>query len=85
MDRKDARRFTSLIELKKIGRITNWNDIHVGEIYHIPPLIYNERFDFFVLSKDDTRMRIIKVGDDYAQTMFKTDVTSNFIVKKWSV
>ena len=48
----DAKRVTSLLELRKVGRLMKWEDIEVGEIYHMPPLIYNGRFDFIVLSKD---------------------------------
>jgi len=81
----DAKRVSSLLELKKVGRITKWEDIKVGEIYHMPPLIYNERFDFIVLSKNFDIMRIKRPDREYPQTMFKTDITSNFIVKKWSI
>ena len=81
----DAKRVSSLLELRKVGRITKWEDIKVGEIYHMPPLIYNDRFDFIVLSKDIDVMRVKRYDKEYPLTMFKTDITSNFIVKKWSI
>jgi hypothetical protein len=69
--------------LKKIKRITEWDDIKVGGIYHMPPLVYNDRMDFRVVDKTDNNIKIVKIGDEHSQTMFKTDITSNFIVKKW--
>ena len=81
----DAKKVTSLLELRKVGRIMKWEDIEVGEIYHMPPLIYNGRFDFIVLSKQLDTIRVKRYDKEYPQTMFKTDITSNFIVKKWSI
>ena len=77
------KKITLFFKLKEIGKITNWDDIKVGGIYHLPPLIYNNRMDFKVVEKTDNTIRIRRLGDDYSQTMFKTDVTSNFIVKRW--
>ena len=62
-----------------------WEDIEVGEIYHMPPLIYNGRFDFIVLSKEFNTIRVKRYDKEYPQTMFKTDITSNFIVKKLTI
>ena len=81
----DAKRVASLLELRKVGRLMKWEDIKVGEIYHMPPLVYNGRFDFIVLSKDIDIMRVKRPDKEFPQTMFKTDITSNFIVKKWSI
>jgi hypothetical protein len=49
----------------------------------MPPLVYNDRMDFRVVDKTDNNIKIVKIGDEHSQTMFKTDITSNFIVKKW--
>ena len=81
----DKNRVASLLELRNVGRITRWEDIEVGEVYHMPPLIYNKRFDFIVLSKDISTIRVKRTDNEFPQTMFKTDITSNFIVKKWSI
>ena len=81
----DVKRVASLLELRKVGRLMKWEDIEVGEIYHMPPLIYNKRFDFIVLSKELDTIRVKRCDKEYPQTMFKTDITSNFIVKKWSI
>jgi len=72
------------VKLKEVGRIMPWENIKVGEVYHLPPLIYNKRCDFIVLEKYDDKIKIRRLQDEYPQHMFKTDVTSNFIVKKFS-
>lgn len=76
-------KFERFLELKKIDRQTPWEDIKIGEIYHIPPLVYNDRMDFIVLSKDKDTIRIKKLQESYPQLMYRSDMTSNFIVKKW--
>jgi hypothetical protein len=81
----DAKRIVRLLELRKVGRLMKWEDIEVGEIYHMPPLIYNGRFDFIVLSKQLDTIKVKRCDKDFPQTIFKTDITSNFIVKKWSI
>lgn len=60
----------------------DWDDIKVGETYHMPPLIYNKRMDFLVKDKHEDSMKIIKNGDKFVQTIFRTDITTRFIVKK---
>ena len=37
------------LNLKQVKRMTEWEDIKVGEIYHIPPLVYNDRISFKVI------------------------------------
>jgi hypothetical protein len=71
------------LNLKQVKRMTEWEDIKVGEIYHIPPLVYNDRISFKVIEKKENSLRLVKLGESYSQTIFKTDITSNFIVKKW--
>ena len=84
MNKLDARAKAScFVKLREVGRIMPWEDIKVGEIYHLPPLIYNKRCDFIVLEKNDDKMRIRRLQDEYPQHMFRTDVTSNFVVKKF--
>ena len=75
----------SLLRLRVVEPLMNWDDIKEGEWYHMPPLIFNKRFDFLVVEKSKNTIRIMKRGDDYPQTMFRTDVTSRFIVKKWEL
>lgn len=78
----EKRKMVSFIELRKIEPMMNWEDIKEGESYHLPPLIYNKRTDFVVVEKKENTMRIKRDGDDYCQTMFRTDITTRFIVKK---
>ena len=85
MNKLSARAKAScFVKLKEVGRIMPWENIKVGEVYHLPPLIYNKRCDFIVLEKFDDKIKIRRLQDEYPQHMFKTDVTSNFIVKKFS-
>jgi len=81
----DKQKMISFVNLRTVNPIMDWNDIKVGEIYHLPPLIYNKRMDFVVIEKSDNIIKINRLGDDYNQTMFRTDITSRFIVKKWDL
>ena len=38
--------------------------------------------DFVVVEKRENSMKVRKIGDEYPQTMFRTDITTRFIVKK---
>ena len=78
----DSKKLVSFLELRKIEPMMNWDDIKVGESYHIPPLVYNKRMDFVVIEKQDNAMKIKKHGGDYPQTLFKNDITTRFVVKK---
>ena len=78
----EGKKMTSFINLRKIAPMMNWEDIKEGESYHLPPLIYNKRMDFVVVEKKENSMRVRKNGDEYCQTMFRTDITARFIVKK---
>lgn len=83
MEPDNRQKMSLLLKLKEIDKITKWEDIQVGKEYHLPPLIYNKRMDFVVVEKTDNTIKIRKIGDNYCQTMFKSDATSNFIVKKF--
>lgn len=72
----------SFVKLRKINPLTEWDNIKEGEIYHIPPLVYNKRMDFIVKEKKLNSMKIVRLGYEYQQTMFRTDITSRFIIKK---
>lgn len=73
------------VKLREVNPITDWDDIKEGEVYHLPPLVYNKRMDFIVVEKKPNSMRIKRKGDEYCQTMFKGDITTRFIVKKWNL
>ena len=78
----DKKKWFSLLSLKQVPPMMNWEDIKVGEWYHLPPLVFNKRMDFRVVRKEPNEIKIIKQGDEYQQTMFRTDITTRFIVKK---
>lgn len=78
----DIKKTASLFEMRKHSPLTDWEDIKEGETYHLPPLLYNKRMDFVVLKKEDNLIRIMKDGSNYAQTLYKTDISTRFIVKK---
>lgn len=77
-----SKKMVSLINLKQVPPMMDWEDIKVGEWYHLPPLIFNNRIDFRVVRKEANEIKIVKRGDEYQQTMFRTDITTRFIVKK---
>jgi hypothetical protein len=81
---EEKKKMLSFINLRTVPPMMNWDDIKIGEEYHLPPLIYNKRMDFVVVEKTDNLLKIIKKqnGEDYKQTMFRTDVTARFITKK---
>ena len=78
----DINKTIRFFKLKGIPHMLDWDEIKVGEMYHLPPLIYNGRFDFVVKEKDERRMKILKDGDTYPQIMFKSDINTRFITKK---
>lgn len=78
----DKKKIVSFIKLRQVNPMMNWEDIKEGEVYHLPPLVYNKRMDFTVVEKRENSLKIKKAGDNYCQTLFKTDITSRFITKK---
>ena len=73
----------AFMKLRAVKRLTEWEDLKLGCVYHYPPLIYNGRCDFVIVEKTENTARIRKIGQDFCQTIFRSDITSNFIVKKW--
>jgi hypothetical protein len=78
----DRKRMLAFVKLRNVEPITKWEDIKEGEIYHMPPLIYNKRFDFVVMEKGENHIKIRKFCEFFMQTIYRTDITSRFIVKK---
>lgn len=78
----DRRLPIALLDLRSVGRITQWEDIKEYETYHLPPLIYNKRMDIFIWEKTNTLIRYSTGKSTYKQTMFRSDVTARFITKK---
>ena len=60
-----------------IKPITEWDDIEVGEIYHVPPIGSDKRYDVFVLEKDSNMLRVKRITNldtctGYTDTSFKS-------------
>lgn len=81
----DRNKLTNFIKLRQMNPLTEWDDIKEGEKYHLPPLIFNKRMDFIVTEKRPNSLRFKKTDCSYCQTMFKTDLTTRFIVKKQEI
>lgn len=78
----DRKIMLAFVNLRKIEPMTKWEDIKIGETYHMPPLVFNKRFDFVVTEKDENSIKVKKNKDSFPQTIYKTDITSRFIIKK---
>ena len=68
-------------KLKNICKISDWDALKEGERYHVPPLVAFDRFDFLLIEKKDNCIRVKKNNSSSIETIYKTDVLSNFIVK----
>ena len=74
--------------LTSIGYLTKFEDIKVGETYHIPPLIIYDRRDFTVERKDWNTVRGKMVhadGSCTTATLYKTELSIRYLVKKQSI
>jgi len=81
----NADKMANFVKLRGFETMTDWDDIKEGETYHMPPLIFNKRMDFLVLEKKPNSIRIKKHDTGYSQIVFRTDITTKFIVKKWDL
>ena len=72
-------RIASFFKLKKVV-VSNWDELKVGEIYHVPPLLVTKRFDFILMEKQSKLIRVKKIGSSHLETIYRTDIISNFIV-----
>lgn len=81
----NKKKIASFLNLSSVPHMMNWDDIKVGETYHIPPLIYNKRTDITVIEKTDNLIKVRKEEQNYTQTIFKTDITTRFIVEKQQI
>lgn len=62
--------------ISKIKPLVKWEDIKVGEIYHIPPIGNQKRTDIFIISHSEYMIRFkeltdIETGTGYERTMYK--------------
>ena len=72
-------------ELAECKPLTSWDEISVGDMLHIPPIIIYKRRDFIVEEKTSQLIRgkVREFGDsewnDY--TIFKSENSAKFLVK----
>lgn len=71
-------------ELQKLPHMTLWNDVHAGEIYHIPPILGLERRKVLILTKsgNDATYKRVDDGDKSERKMHKSSVFARFLVKE---
>ena len=85
-DRCKHDHFVTLVdELSKIEPITPWEEIKVGDVFHLPNLILYKRADFIVTDKNKTYMSgMIREdnGNWKNHSLFKNEVRCKFLVKK---
>lgn len=74
-------KIVNFFKLKNIFKVSKWDDLKEGETYHVPPLLVLDRFDFNLIEKKDNLIRVKKNGCSTIETIYKTDILTNFIVK----
>lgn len=70
---------------KNIKPILKWEDVKVGETYHLPPLLLLPRRDIEVLLKTDKEIEVKQLTSTTASKLTKIDRTSVYariLVKK---
>ena len=75
-----------LKELMGIEPITSWEDLKVGEVYHLPNLLIQKRADFVINEKKTSYINgmIKEEGSGWKpHSLFKNEVRTKFLVKKW--
>lgn len=85
-DKTNPAHFSSLIiELTKIKPLTKWEDIQVGDVFHIPNLLVYKRADFLVTGiKNNYINGMIKEenGNWKDYSLFKNEVRAYFLSKR---
>ena len=73
-------------ELSKIDPLTKWEDINIGDCLHVPPFWIYGRREMHVLKKSETFIQVELLNENNKKTsVFKTEITARFLVKKQSV
>ena len=70
-------------KLERVRSLTPWEDIKVGQIYHIAPLVTLERRNIKVISKTDDEITYQKLGTTVPteSKMHKTSIFARLLVK----
>lgn len=66
--------------------LTPYDDLTVGEVYHIPPTILYGRRDVYIMEKTDKNIRgVVTYYDDgrkIVEQLFRSEISMKFLVKK---
>lgn len=81
---KLSREYYNYEKLSKANRLTPWNEIKEGVLYHIPPIVIYDRRDFMVLSKTanqlEGKMRTSD-GKWNDATLYYSELSTKFMTK----
>lgn len=70
-------------------RLTDWDDIKIGDVLHIPPLMVFDRRTFTVSGKDKNYLTGTMVSDKYKTpyftTLYKSEISALYAVKAWNL
>ena len=72
-------------ELSKLEPITPWEDLQVGDVYHLPNMLIFKRADYIITEKKSTYINgmIRENGGNWRNhSLFKSEVRTKFLVKK---
>ena len=69
-------------EWEKIPPVTEWEDIKVGTVYHVPPFLTTKRKDIIITSKTDYSIsyREVNGNNKILYTAYPTNLLVNFLV-----
>ena len=86
MAQLDMKEYYDYDRMRKVNPLTSWDDLHVGEVYHIPPTIIYARRDFYPDTKGTDqitgKMYDYETKSWTRATMYRSELSMRYIVKK---
>lgn len=66
-----------------ITPLIQWDDIKIGEVYHVPPVMGDERMDIVIISKNNYNVTYRRLDKDstFTTAFYPGTVMSRFLVK----
>ena len=86
-EKKKLNNFEKREILEKMKPMIEWDDIKEHEVYHIPPLLYDDRKDIIVLTKNDmyltyrTLSKELDKSSNITNRLYKNMLTSRFLTQ----
>lgn len=73
-------------ELSRVKHHVSFDDIEVGKVYHIPPIVSIERMDIKIVKKTEDKIVFNVLGSTDAsdKDMHKTSILARFLVPRYS-